>query len=336
VADRPGDYFSHPNPTAHLEGVRRGFTVSESATGRHRASQRTSTPLATLTGSLSVVGDYVGSVRRSGVIIAMSSGLVASMAMPAHAVNDAPEAFGPMTASIPMVPGTTAGEALFTAPEGGLLALPPDLATDETTIAAPAAATVDFDHSSFTVVTDAGTFAPRGEFVPRGDSSAPRGEFTPRTGDQQPQTRRERRQAAPGGDTVVTTRRSAADTTAETPAVTAPKSGIGSRAVAIAFRYEGVPYAWGGLSPRGFDCSGFTKYVYGQLGIGLGRTVADQRDDVRIVSRSQAKPGDLVIFGNSHIGIYLGDGYMIDAPHRGATVQKRKIYSPRVSFGRVA
>jgi peptidoglycan DL-endopeptidase CwlO len=260
------------------------------------------------------------------VIIAMSSGLVASMAMPAHAVNDAPEALGPMTASTPMVPGTTAGEALFAAPEGGLLALPPDLTTDETTIAAPAAATVDFDHSSFTVVTDAGTFAPRGE-------------FTPRTGDQQPQsplTRRERRQTAPAGNTLATTRGSATDTTAETPAVKAPSTGLGSRAVAIAFRYEGVPYVWAGTSPRGFDCSGFTKYVYGQLGVGLGRTVADQRNDVKIVPRSQARPGDLVIFGSSHIGIYLGDGYMIDAPHRGTVVQKRKIYSPRVSFGRVA
>jgi cell wall-associated NlpC family hydrolase len=290
--------------------------VTERATGRHRAPQRTSTPLATLTGSLSVVGDYVGSVRRSGVIIAMSSGLVASMAMPAHAVNDAPEALGPMTASIPMVPGTTAGEALFTAPEGGLLALPPDLATDETTIAAPAAAKVDFDHSSFTVVTDSGTFAPRGESTP--------------------QTRRERRQAVPDTDAPTTSRRIPANTTTAAPVVSAPSSGLGSKAVAIAFRYEDVPYVWGGTNPRtGFDCSGFTKYVYGQLGIGLGRTVADQRDDVKIVSRTQARPGDLVIFGNSHIGIYLGNGYMIDAPHRHATVQKRKIYSSRVSYGRV-
>jgi cell wall-associated NlpC family hydrolase len=274
---------------------------------------------------LSVVGDYVGSVRRGGVIIAMSSGLVASMALPAHAVNNAPEASGPMTASIPMVPGTTAGEALFTAPEGGLLALPPDLATDEATIAAPAAATVDFDHSSFTVVTDSGTYAPRGEFSPHTDDHRV----------QAPTTRRERRQSAPNVEAPASTQRASADTSSSAPTVKAPVSGLGSKVLSVAFRYQGVPYRWGGTTPRGFDCSGFTKYVYSQLGVGLGRTVADQRGDVKIVSRSQARPGDLVIFGNSHIAIYVGDGYMIDAPHRGTTVQKRKIYSSRVAFGRV-
>jgi cell wall-associated NlpC family hydrolase len=310
--------------------------VTERATGRHRAPQKTASPLSTLTGSLSVVGDCVGSVRRSGVIIAMSSGLVASMALPAHAVNNSPEAVGP-AASIPMVPGTAAGEALFTAPEGGLLALPPDLVTDEATIAAPAAATVEFDHSSFTVVTDAETVTPRAERAeragtPAGDAGREAGQAD-RDSDRAPApttTRRERRQAAPAVD------ESAEDTTDTTTIKAIPAaSGLGVKAVAVAFRYEGVPYLWGGTTPRGFDCSGFTRYVYSQLGVDLGRTVAAQRGDVRFVSRSQARPGDLVIFGSHHVGIYLGGGYMIDAPRRGKQVQKRKVYSSSASYGRV-
>jgi len=108
-----------------------------------------------------------------------------------------------------------------------------------------------------------------------------------------------------------------------------------SRAVAVGMRYVGVPYRWGGTTPRGFDCSGFTQYVYAQLGKKLGRTVADQRDDVRIVPRSQARPGDLIFFGTSHIAIYLGGNKMLAAPHTGKTVQVQDIYSSNVSFGRV-
>lgn len=291
--------------------------MTERVTGRHRASHKPSTPLSTLTGSLSVVGDCVGSVRRSGVIIAMSSGLVASMALPANAVNDsAPEAVGPATASIPMVPGTVAGEALFTAPEGGLLALPPDLALDTETIAAPAAAMLDFEHSSFSVVTASGAVT-----AAEGATAA-----APATAAAVPATRRERRAA--------TTQVTDAPTTTITTAVPAA-SGLGSRAVAVAVRYLGVPYLWGGTSTRGFDCSGFTQYVYKQLGVQLGRTVADQRGDVRIISRSQARPGDLVIFGSSHIGIYLGGNMMIDSGHTGLGVTKRAIYTSAVSFGRV-
>jgi cell wall-associated NlpC family hydrolase len=265
--------------------------------------------LATLTGSLSVVGDYVGTVRRSGVIIAMSSGLVASMALPAHAVNDAaPEAVGPATASIPMVPGSVAGEALFTAPEGGLLALPPDLALDTETIAAPAAATLNFEHSSFSVVTGSGAVAT----APQNAAAAP-------------VTRREARATA-------TQFVDAPDTTVTT-AIPA-SSGLGARALSVATRYLGVAYVWGGTSPRGFDCSGLTQYVYKQLGVSIGRTVADQRGDVRIIPRSQARPGDLVIFGSSHIGIYAGGNMMIDAGHTGLGVTKRAIYTSAVAFGR--
>lgn len=311
--------------------------MTERATGRHRAPQKPCTPLSTLTGSLSVVGDYVGSVRRGGVIIAMSSGLVASMALPAHAVSDPPDT-GPATASVPIIPADAvgevlaAGEALVTAPEGGLLALPPDLAADDATLAAPAAATTDFDHAAFTLVP-----ADNGRVTSSTGDDANRvgGE----DGDQAPApvTRKERR-AAPASNVSArgVAARKITQVGAATTAVPASWSaGMGAKAVAVAFRYRGTPYLWGGVTPRGFDCSGFTKYVYARLGKSLSRTVAAQRGDVKFVPRSAAKPGDLVFFGTGHIGIYLGGNQMIDAPRRGKTIQPRKIYSANVQFGRV-
>jgi cell wall-associated NlpC family hydrolase len=106
--------------------------------------------------------------------------------------------------------------------------------------------------------------------------------------------------------------------------------------VAIASRYIGTPYRFGGSRPGGFDCSGLVQYVYRQLGKSLPRTAAEQAAAVRHIPRSQARPGDLVLFpGGGHIGIYVGNGMMLDAPHTGSHVQIRKIYSAGARFGRV-
>jgi cell wall-associated NlpC family hydrolase len=90
--------------------------------------------------------------------------------------------------------------------------------------------------------------------------------------------------------------------------------------IAVAQRYLGVPYVYGGSSPSGFDCSGFTMYCYGQIGIGLPHNAAAQQASVTAVSSPQ--PGDLVFFGYPayHVGLYVGGGSMIHAPHTGAVV----------------
>ena len=97
-----------------------------------------------------------------------------------------------------------------------------------------------------------------------------------------------------------------------------------SSAVAIAQRYLGVPYVWAGASPSGFDCSGLTMYVYAQLGIGLSHGATDQQRASTPVPISALQPGDLVFFGSAsysyHVGIYVGGGSMIHAPHTGAVV----------------
>jgi cell wall-associated NlpC family hydrolase len=97
-----------------------------------------------------------------------------------------------------------------------------------------------------------------------------------------------------------------------------------SSVVAIAQRYLGVPYVYGGASPSGFDCSGLTMYCYAQVGIGLSHGATDQQHASTPVPLNALQPGDLVFFGNAsysyHVGIYVGGGSMINAPHTGSVV----------------
>jgi len=102
-----------------------------------------------------------------------------------------------------------------------------------------------------------------------------------------------------------------------------PDSPIGSRVVAIAMQYLGVPYRWGGADPStGFDCSGFVMYVYAKVGISLPHYTGAQWALGVPVARSDLKPGDVVFFnGISHDGIYIGGGQFVQAPRTGDVVK---------------
>jgi len=116
----------------------------------------------------------------------------------------------------------------------------------------------------------------------------------------------------------------------DTPAFVPPPPD-GSRAsqvIAIAMQYLGVPYRWGGSSPAtGFDCSGFVMYVFAQIGISLPHHAAAQYGWGVPVPREALAPGDLVFFnGLGHMGMYVGGGQFIHAPHTGDVVKISSIY----------
>ena len=96
------------------------------------------------------------------------------------------------------------------------------------------------------------------------------------------------------------------------------QSSKGQEIVNYAMQFLGYPYVYGGSSPKGFDCSGFTSYIYKQFGYSLKRSASDQLDNGTSVSRSELQPGDLVMFKKgsssrraSHVGIYIGNNQFI-------------------------
>jgi len=260
----PGRGLLPPEPDSSLRRRSERHTLSDGAVTRHRAPQRPVTPLSDLSEALT---GQLAIVRRSGAIVALSTGLVTSVSVPAQALA-----------------------ATASAPIGA-----PVLAVNAA-IAAPSTATVTFETGAFKAVP---------ALV------------------QQPSVR--------SGGTVGI---------APAPAVALGSAAPGSSVLAVAARYVGVPYLYGGTSPRGFDCSGFTGYVYRQLGFSLPRTANEQMLATRRISRSEAQPGDLVFFVSGgrayHNGIYAGNGMMYDAPRTGKTLQKREIWSADIVFARVA
>jgi len=110
-------------------------------------------------------------------------------------------------------------------------------------------------------------------------------------------------------------------------------------ALAWAFAELGQPYQWGGTGPNSFDCSGLTQFVWEAAGVSIPRVAADQYSWTVPVPLSDLLPGDLVFFGTTdihHVGIYIGDGLTINAPHTGTDVQVSTIWwSDLAGFGRV-
>jgi len=114
-------------------------------------------------------------------------------------------------------------------------------------------------------------------------------------------------------------------------AVPAPNDGT---IIGIAKSLYGIPYRYGGTTTAGFDCSGFTQYVYRQAGISIARTAEAQRQGATKVSNPQ--PGDLVFWGipATHVGIYAGPGMIIDSASSGTRVSMHKIWSTNITYGR--
>jgi cell wall-associated NlpC family hydrolase len=273
--------------------------VTDRATGRHRAPARATTPLSTLGLQLtSAMSGHVTGISRTGAVLAVSSGLVASIGLPAGAVTrDAPN-----TATIPRSAraANAADPALQAVPSSFVSGAP---------LSAPAGASPTFDQSSFTAVPK-----------PKAPPPAPVSRSANRTALR---------------STGTTT-----GSTTSTPTFTGGGFGSarGSSVIAVAARYLGVPYRYGGTTPSGFDCSGYTQYVFAQLGISIPRTADQQYNAVTRIPSSQAQAGDLVFFlgsgGAYHVGIYAGGGMMYDSGRPGEVITKRAIWSADIAFGR--
>jgi peptidoglycan DL-endopeptidase CwlO len=230
------------------------------------------------------MSDHVGTLGRGGVVLAMSSGLVATMGLPAQAVTKAaPDTAAPATAPIAVQPANGLS--------GGLMAAPIGMQSIAAPLTAPAAATVTFESGAFKAMPA----------IPA--SSVP---GTSRTG-------------FTGGSF---------------------GSARGQSVLTIAARYVGVNYRYGGTTPSGWDCSGAVGYIFDQVGVNLPRTANQQMLASRRVSRSEARPGDLVFMtsGGSayHVGIYAGGNMMYDSGRTGKSFSKREIWTSNVVFGRVS
>ena len=124
-----------------------------------------------------------------------------------------------------------------------------------------------------------------------------------------------------------------------TQVIAPPQSGAAGVALQWAYRELGKPYEYGAAGPDSFDCSGLMMYIYGQAGVSLPHSAAGQWDDTTRVSYADLKPGDLIFYYQpiDHVGIYIGNGEMIDAPHTGANVEYDPIWWQYLDgFGRVA
>ena len=102
------------------------------------------------------------------------------------------------------------------------------------------------------------------------------------------------------------------------------KQEVSSEIIKIASEYLGIPYVWGGTTPSGFDCSGFTSYVFRNFGVNLPRVSRSQATVGAKVDYANLQPGDLVFFGSgsiSHVGIYIGNGNMVHSPRPGKSVE---------------
>ena len=130
----------------------------------------------------------------------------------------------------------------------------------------------------------------------------------------------------------------ASATSATTAASATPAGGVtGDEVVASAKKYLGIPYVWGGTTTAGLDCSGLVQKAYGDLGISLPRTAAEQaRTGTPVASLAQAQPGDILAFGSPahHVAIYLGNNQMIAAPQTGEDVKIQSVYETPTTIRR--
>jgi cell wall-associated NlpC family hydrolase len=282
--------------------------VAQNATGRHRAPGRYN-PLAELK---VIAKESAQPAVKGAAIVAASGGIIATVANPASASDSKP----PVVAADAVVNAAAASAPAAVGPEAAV------------TEASNALTTIGFKPAA----------APKAKPIVIEDLVAKQQQEAAAKAEEARQQAAAERAAAQraaasqaasrSSDRMALTSGSAPAPQASDPAPSA--SGI----VGIAQSMFGVPYAYGGSSPSGFDCSGFTSWVYRQAGISIPRTASAQQSAAAHVSSPQ--PGDLVFFGYPayHVGIYVSPGRMIDAQRPGTTVGNHSIWTTPSGYGR--
>ena len=253
---------------------------------RHRAACRPTTPLTALGQAVT------GPAARRGMLVAASSGLALTMA--ASTAVAAPEG-----SSLPQVDVSALSNQARTA-----LTVNPTVSVPADVEYSVADVAVEATPPKTTVAEDADPVAEHAAAQEAARQAAAEAEAQALAEARAAETASRTGASAAPAEAAAP----AAETTAAAPAPAASGNAI----VDIAFRYVGTPYVWGGASPAGFDCSGFTWYVFQQLGISIPRSSSAQRNAGTVVSASEARPGDLV-WWPGHVGIYTGDGNHIAA-----------------------
>lgn len=264
--------------------------MSRSASARHRAAVRPTTPLTTIGSAIT------GPAGRRTAVAAVSSGIVLTLTASASVAGG----IDPNATRVPLANLTT-------------------VTADDDVVATSQTITVDAD-AKWTFVSAAA------------DVSAE----PPPPPPPPPAPVVQRPTYAETATSRTTERTDTAETTESAAPVAAsvPANPSGSAIVDIARRYVGTPYVYGGATPAGFDCSGFTMYVYAQVGIQLSRSSSGQRYDGYVVSAAEARPGDLV-WAPGHVGIYTGNGMHIAARSPGTPLYESEIYMSNPVFIRV-
>lgn len=274
--------------------------MTQRTTGRHRRPGRLSTASTALT--------------RTAAVAATSTGLIAGAVTSANAAPEVPQ---------------EQGDALLRL--GATVAADRTVTVDRPAKATPAPEEVDLDGfgtKGFTAVTPVVE-----EAAPAVEETSTQEQATQQVAAREDTSasRDNERQAQPAAQPQPEPEPEPAPAPAPPPAP-APTGGV----LGVAAAYSGYPYAWGGTSPAtGFDCSGYTSYVFAQVGISLPRTAAAQQASAVPVSNPQ--PGDLIFFGYPayHVGIYAGGGMMYDSGRPGILTGKRAIFSGVSGYGRV-
>lgn len=278
--------------------------MTEKSHGRHRSPGRYN-PLSELT---LIVSRASSPALKTSAVVAASGGLVAAFAIPATAV-------GQTTAAAPAAAPADRSSTLLSISERSTEAAASRAAARPALVApavAAPAAVPSFGSLAFTAVQKPPPPPPPPVAAPAARESESSSRSTRSSGASQTAT------------------------PAPAPKTEAPVRVASGGVLDVAASLVGIPYKYGGTTPAGFDCSGFTQYVFAQVGISLGRTTYQQWAQTTAVSNPQ--PGDLVFYNGpspTHVGIYAGNGMMYDSPRAGKSTSLRPLFSGSYSFRRV-